>query len=424
MKKTIIFFIGTLLFTGCLEKYDLELEKILPRLVVEGVITNEKGPHYIRLTESHNGKRYNITESFTDNIKGVNDALIIITDNVNQIDTLVPVENIKNYELDYVNWRGYYKLVYDNLDNVIDTLWLSDPIEFCNDNGFYKTQNLIGIPGRTYSLKIVHQNKEYTASNYMPPVPEIDSVGYIIKYAKGHIDSWHPLLYFSEPQETKDYYLIEPRKELFRLHGTGFISGGWNSSIISDEFLQPYVDGLYFDNYQGYYTMYPGDSIFVRLSSLTKEAYLYYKALLQQFENDGGAFQPAPASPPTNISNGALGFFKAMAVSIKGTKIEWFENLSTLEVTGITATTAVSGIDMRYSQSYGGYETRGICWSTNEEPTLSDFTIYDSGIGGSPTHFSCTMTNLTPNTKYYVRAFVRARAVHYGEQREFTTLAE
>ena len=52
----------------------------------------------------------------------------------------------------------------------------------------------------------------------------------------------------------------------------------------------------------------------VSLFSLTYEAYLYYKALLSQFENDGGTFKPSPASPPSNISNGALGIFRASAL--------------------------------------------------------------------------------------------------------------
>ena len=64
-----------------------------------------------------------------------------------------------------------------------------------------------------------------------------------------------------------------------------------------------------------------GDSVYVALSSLTQNAYEFYKILLQQFKNDGGAYQPAPGSPPTNMSNGALGYFRASSISIKRTKI-------------------------------------------------------------------------------------------------------
>jgi len=57
-----------------------------------------------------------------------------------------------------------------------------------------------------------------------------------------------------------------------------------------------------------------GDSIHVTMSSLSSNAYNYYKNLIEQFENDGGAYKPTPASPPTNISNGGLGFFRASSV--------------------------------------------------------------------------------------------------------------
>jgi hypothetical protein len=31
---------------------------------------------------------------------------------------------------------------------------------------------------------------------------------------------------------------------------------------------------------------------------------------LEQFKQDSGVYKPTPASPPTNISNGGLGFFQ------------------------------------------------------------------------------------------------------------------
>jgi hypothetical protein len=54
---------------------------------------------------------------------------------------------------------------------------------------------------------------------------------------------------------------------------------------------------------------------YIEMHSLTKEAYEFYQSLLQQFRTDGGGYSPSPASPPTNMDNGALGFFRASAVS-------------------------------------------------------------------------------------------------------------
>jgi len=421
MKKIITFLVLVATLTNCVEEYDLEIAEASPRLVVEGLITNELRPYYIRLTESHNGKIYPSYDPWKDNLTPVKDALVIITDNVNQIDTLSLVDNIEDYEYDTTS-QSYYKLVYDDFGNVIDTIWWSysdDPLMLSFDKGYYKTQNLVGIPGRTYSLKIIYQNKEYRADAYMPPVPDIDSVGYTIKKdgLGGKIDLYFPLLYFSEPQETKDYYLIQQK---LGQHWANDMAGlVQSSSILSDEFLQPYVDGLKISSLY-MYDVFQDHIIHVRLHSLTREAYLFYKNIIQQYDNDGGTFQPAPASPPTNISNGALGFFRASAISGK-IGILGSLNISTLEVTEITATTAISGGELIFR---GLIQSKGICWSTNPNPTTNDFTIISNS--QFENSYPCKMTDLTPNTKYYVRAFVKPGDApeYYGNQVEFTTLAE
>ena len=109
---------------------------------------------------------------------------------------------------------------------------------------------------------------------------------------------------------------------------------------------------------------------------------------------------------------------------ILGAEIKYQENwlepsvVSTGSVTEITQTTAVcSG----YLISDGGIiETeRGICWSTMEEPTINDnHAISGTGIG----EYCIQMTNLTPNTRYYVRAYAQnSIGISYGEQSIFKT---
>ena len=74
----------------------------------------------------------------------------------------------------------------------------------------------------------------------------------------------------------------------------------------------------------------------------------------------------------------------------------------------------------------GGAEiiSRGLCWSTNPEfdpeKVLNENKAVDDnvGIGG----FSCKLTGLTPNTKYYVRAFAtNSVGTEYGNRVEFST---
>ena len=323
MRKLFVLSLFVMLFSGCIEEYDLYRDDNVPRLVVEGLITNKPGPYYLRITESQTGSFKEPDYGYTDAAIAVKDAQIIISDNINQIDTLSPVViNLDEYTLDRF---GYYKLVYDSFGNIVDTLFLKDPFAFNYNRGFYKTTHLIGIPGRTYSLRILSAGKEYQASSFMPPVPEIDSIGFAKEILeKDNAVNIIPLLYFSEPQGIKNYYLIQLNDDIsIRTYTAGTL---WQFAIVSDEFLQPYVNGLNISQgqtprsiiYPGYG---PADSLYVALSSLTRDGYEFYKILIQQFKNDGGAYQPSPGSPPTNMSNGALGYFRASSISEKKTKI-------------------------------------------------------------------------------------------------------
>lgn len=62
--------------------------------------------------------------------------------------------------------------------------------------------------------------------------------------------------------------------------------------------------------------------------------------------------------------------------------------------------------------------SRGLCWSTKQDPTISDDTIMrGKGDGG----FSFSASGLVKNTKYYVRAFAsNGIGLSYGPQRDFT----
>lgn len=283
---------------GCVEDFDLKLKEAEPRLVVEGLITNQSGPYYIRLTKSTPGGLVSNTSNLdrTDNAEPVEDAVVIISDDFNQTDTLSP-----------------YKV--DIYGNEFDESYFNQ--------GFYKTKQLRGITGHTYYLKILWKGNEYKASAYMPPVPEIDSLGYYLKSSEiiGKSSFYIPLLYFKEPQGIVNYYLIQPKPDFhLRIFASYKL---WEFSILSDKLLEPYVNGLNVSRGAtprgiDFYPVYwPGDSIYVALSSLTAEAYNYYKVLLDQFENDGGAYKPTPTSPPGNISNGGLGLFRASAFSEK-----------------------------------------------------------------------------------------------------------
>lgn len=90
----------------------------------------------------------------------------------------------------------------------------------------------------------------------------------------------------------------------------------------------------------------------------------------------------------------------------------------TTAATNITSTSALCGGSVTSNGNMPVNQT-GVCYSTSQNPTVSD--QYAVGNGNTGT-FTCSVTGLSPSTKYYFRAFATNGAgTGYGEQKEFTT---
>jgi len=92
--------------------------------------------------------------------------------------------------------------------------------------------------------------------------------------------------------------------------------------------------------------------------------------------------------------------------------------LTTTDASQITGRTAVSGGNIL---SDGGYAItyRGVCWSTSQNPSVTNpHTTDGSGIGS----YTSEITNLSPSTIYYVRSYAtNSLGTTYGNQISFTT---
>ncbi|MCX6306700.1 MAG: hypothetical protein NT040_17170 [Bacteroidetes bacterium] len=93
--------------------------------------------------------------------------------------------------------------------------------------------------------------------------------------------------------------------------------------------------------------------------------------------------------------------------------------VTTAAVTGITQTTAVSGGNVT-SDGGAAVTARGVCWSTSSNPTTANSKTTDGSGTGT---FTSTLTGLTFNTFYHVRAYaVNSVGTAYGTEVTFTTL--
>jgi uncharacterized protein (TIGR02145 family) len=96
--------------------------------------------------------------------------------------------------------------------------------------------------------------------------------------------------------------------------------------------------------------------------------------------------------------------------------------LTTRYISSIMQREAMSGGAISFD---GGSEilAKGIVWSKNREPNISMSTKTNEG--GSTSSFISKISNLTPNTRYYVRAYAtNSVGTEYGQEQTFMTEKE
>ena len=102
-------------------------------------------------------------------------------------------------------------------------------------------------------------------------------------------------------------------------------------------------------------------------------------------------------------------------------KSTFLPTIETVAITNISATSATSGGNV-LSNGYLSITAKGIVWSTSQNPTTILTTKTNEGTGDSS--FVSTLSSLTPNTLYYVRAYaVNSNGTSYGNQISFTSLS-
>lgn len=130
-----------------------------------------------------------------------------------------------------------------------------------------------------------------------------------------------------------------------------------------------------------------------------------------------------------NLLDNTTYYVRAFATNEKGIAYgeeKWFKTTEimlptviTYEVTDIISNTAVCGGNVT-SDGNAMVTAKGVCWSTDPNPTIDDNKTTDGyGLG----LYSSVLTPLTQNTAYYVRAYaVNEKGVSYGEEKSFTTI--
>ncbi len=248
MKSISIFILAgyILLNSSCTKVIDIDLNKSNPQYIIEAEVTNADVPQTVHITRSVN---------FSDNNQypAVSNAVVIISDNVGNADTLLQ-----------------------------------------DQPGYYSTSAIKGVVGRTYSLIVLVDGQKYYSSSTMPATVLIDTIGIVEQSVFGKTVK-APALTFHDPAGVGQYYYFMVYRNHHRIKTLYIDSDQISDGTVISRFLQD-ADSS-FNN---------GDKVCVDLQSITKEIYDYYFSL-QQTINQSSA---TPANPITNISGGnVLGYF-------------------------------------------------------------------------------------------------------------------
>ena len=201
----------------------------------------------------------------------------------------------------------------NNLPPELDSIaaeYFGVPIEQLVDLNLcgYVSTGIIGEVGKTYTLKVIHNNKTYTSSTKIENPTVLDNLfwkeqanlpGYGFSWAK-ITDS--PVMGDAYRWEVKNISDGSFSKPFQPFTDDRFYNG--LTFEFSVENPMSFRDSTIEDQYKGYYKL--GDTIVVKFSRLGKKEYQFFEKKYNQIFSGGNPFA-TPTNIPTNIEGGALG---------------------------------------------------------------------------------------------------------------------
>lgn len=149
---------------------------------------------------------------------------------------------------------------------------------------------------------------------------------------------------------------------------------------------------------------------------------------IDDYHTSNGTGSGSFTSNMTDLAIKTIYYVRAYATNSKGTSYGDTKEFTTTdgkptvitnEVTDITGTSAKCGGNVTYDGGFPVTE-RGVCWSTSQNPTITNSHTSDGTGSGS---YTSNITNLNGSTTYYLRAYAtNSKGTSYGEQKTCQTL--
>lgn len=264
MKKYIILILSVILLISCEKEINIDLNKSNPRIVIEGNISNLKGECSVKITKTIN------------------------------FDETIPNPTVS----------GAFVTIINTNTSKIDTLNETKP-------GFYTSDSLAGISGHTYTMNVKINNETYIASSTIPQMVNLESIqlqdsitggtshGGPFGGGTGSNNIVRMIPIYTDPVDVANFFQFivtrndTMQKDIFIQSDFGF------NGLVSNRPLRVKAN--------------KNDIVKVDLQCIDEAVYNYFYGLNQNINQSSAT----PANPVSNISNNALGYFKAHTSSIK-----------------------------------------------------------------------------------------------------------
>lgn len=252
-------------FSSCEDIIDVDLNSVEPELVIEGTIRMGTAAEVL-ITKT---KDFDATNEYPP----IRDAVVTISDSEGNSETLL-----------------------------------------CNEQGRYVATTIFGVERTTYYLSVTYEEVEYTATSYMPPRVEIES---LTVWKAPIMDYAVPQIHFMDPVGKENEYY---RCTLYIDHEKPLLKDRLEDQLISTEF----VDGTrisqpifirYVNSGRDDDPIEKGDLVTVELQCIDKGVYKFFDTLYN--------IEEGLANPTSNIKGGALGYFGAYSFTSADIVMEW-----------------------------------------------------------------------------------------------------
>lgn len=258
MRVTYIHFLGLLVLaaiglTSCEKVIDVDIKESASQLVIEGTVADNADMQTIKLSRS-----VSYTEDNT--YPPVSNAQVVVTDS-----------------------RG-------NEHNFVERI-----------PGVY-ISSFKGQPNITYTMRVKVDGQDYTAQSTMPRPVELDSLS-VTQITFGGEDRKVVAVHYKDPVDEANQYRF-----VMWVNGTQTRRVYANDDRLTNG--NDVKDQLFYSSDDDNEEINDGDMVEVEMQSIDRPLYKYWVTLADQSQNGPGG-GVTPGNPPTNISNGALGYFSA-----------------------------------------------------------------------------------------------------------------